>query len=46
MTEGYVFASLSYKEKNLDAIFDYFNNNSGDALRWMMVNWYGSNSNL
>ena len=46
VTEGYVFASLSYKEKNLDAIFDYFNNNSGDALRWMMVNWYGGNSNL
>ena len=46
VTEGYVFASLGYKEKNLDAIFDYFNNNSGDALRWMMVNWYGGNSNL
>ena len=41
-----MFASLGYKEKNLDAIFDYFNNNSGDALRWMMVNWYGGNSNL
>ena len=46
VTEGYVFASLSYKEKNLDAIFDYFNNNSGDALRWMMVNWYKGNSEL
>ena len=46
VTEGYVFASLGYKEKNLDAIFDYFNNNSGDALRWMMVNWYGGNSEL
>lgn len=46
VTEGYVFASLGYKEKNLDAIFNYFNNNSGDALRWMMVNWYGGNSNL
>ena len=46
VTEGYVFASLGYKEKNLDAIFDYFNNNSSGALRWMMVNWYGGNSNL
>ena len=46
VTEGYVFASLGYKEKNLDAIFNYFNNNSGDALRWMMVNWYGGNSEL
>ena len=46
VTEGYVFTSLGYKEKNLDAIFNYFNNNSGDALRWMMVNWYGGNSEL
>jgi len=46
VTEGYVTTSLGYKEKNLDAIFDYFNKNSGDALRWMMVNWYEGNSNL
>ena len=46
VTEGYVFASLGYKEKNLDAIFDYFNSNSRDALKWMMVNWYDGNSNL
>ena len=46
VTEGYVFASLDYKEKNLDAVFNYYNNHSGDALRWMMVNWYGGNSNL
>jgi integrase len=46
VTEGYVFASLSYKEKNLDAIFDYYNNNSNDALRWMMVNWYEGNPEL
>ena len=46
VTEGYVFASLGYKEKNLNAIFDYFNNNSGGALRWMMVNWYGGHPDL
>ena len=46
VTEGYVFASLDYKEKNLDAVFNYYNNHSGDALRWMMVNWYGGNSEL
>ena len=41
-----MFASLDYKEKNLDAVFNYYNHHSGDALRWMMVNWYGGNSNL
>lgn len=46
VTEGYVFRSLGYKEKNLKAVTDYFNRYGDDALSYMSVHWYGGNSNL
>ena len=46
VTEGYIFRSLEYKESNLKAVVDYYNSFGDDALSWMLVNWYGGNSNL
>ena len=46
MTEGYIFRSLEYKEDNLKAVVNYYNRFGDDALSWMLVNWYGGNSNL
>lgn len=46
VTEGYIFRSLEYKESNLKAVVNYFNRYGDDALSWMLVNWYGGNSNL
>jgi len=46
VTESYIFRSLEYKENNLEAVVNYYNRFSDDALSWMAVNWYGGNSNL
>jgi integrase len=46
VTEGYIFRSIEYKESNLKAVVDYYNSFGDDALSWMLVNWYGGNSNL
>ena len=46
VTEGYIFRSLEFKENNLKAVVNYYNRYGDDALSWMLVNWYGGNSNL
>jgi len=46
VTEGYIFRSLEYKEKNLEAVYDYFNKYGDDALSYMAVHWYKGASDL
>jgi hypothetical protein len=46
VTQGYIFRSLGYKEKNLKEVTDYYNRYGDDALSYMSVYWYGGNSNL
>jgi len=46
VTEGYVQASLEYKRKNLNAVSNYYNQESNFALNEMMVFWYDGNQEL
>ena len=46
VTEGYVQASVEYKRGNLNAVSNYYNEESNKALQEMMVYWYAGNTNL
>ena len=46
ITEQYVSLSQDYKRENLESVARFINQNSGEALNWIAVNWYGGNSEL
>ena len=46
VTEGYIFTTLDYKQKNLEQLEKYFNNYGELFLNDISVNWYGGNSNM